>query len=254
MTTTTATTAPAFGPPERSRLTNVELRKMVDTRAGLWMMIAIAGLTVVVALLSALLGPDSDHTLRLILGNAVQPAVVFLPILGVLLVASEWSQRTALITFTLAPRRGRVLWAKIVAGIVISLIAFAFALVVSLIATAIASPGVEHTWSLPFPLLRQMAIYVITSTLIGIGFGAVLLSSAPAIVLNFVLPLAWTAVASINAIEGSARWLDQTRSLSPLTEHVMHGTEWARAGTTLLVWMVIPLLVGAWRIARSEIS
>ena len=137
----TTTTAPAFSPPERSRLTNVEVRKMVDTRAGLWMLIAIAGLTVVVALLSALLGHDSDHTLRLILGNAVQPAVVFLPVLGVLLVASEWSQRTALITFTLVPRRGRVLWAKIVAGIVISLIVFVFAIVVSLIATAIASPA-----------------------------------------------------------------------------------------------------------------
>ena len=99
-----------------------------------------------------------------------------------------------------------------------------------------------------------MAIYVITSTLIGVGFGAVLLSSAPAIVLNFVLPLAWTAIASIHAIEGSARWLDQTRALSPLTEHVMHGTEWARAGTTLLVWMVLPLLLGAWRIARNEIA
>jgi ABC-type transport system involved in multi-copper enzyme maturation permease subunit len=251
---TAATASHPFDAPERSRLTNVELRKMVDTRAGLWLLLCIAGLTVATALLSAVLGHDSDHTLRLILGNAVQPAVVFLPVLGVLLVASEWSQRTALITFTLVPQRGRVLWAKIVAGIVISLIALVFALVVSLIATAIASPGVEHTWSLPFPLLRQMAVYVITSTLIGIGFGAVLLSSAPAIVLNFVLPLAWGAIASIHAIEPTARWLDQTRSLSPLTEHVMHGTEWARAGTTLLLWMVIPLLVGAWRIARSEIG
>ena len=253
MTTATAT-APGFSPPERSRLTSVELRKMVDTRAGLWMLLGIAGLTIVTAVVTLLTGHAEDHTLRAILNNCVQPAVVFLPIMGVLLVSSEWSQRTALITFTLVPRRGRVLWAKIVAGIVISLIAVAFALVVSIAATAIASPGIEHTWSLPFPLLRQVAIYVVTSTLIGIGFGAVLLSSAPAIVLNFVLPLAWTAIASIDAIQGSARWLDQTRSLSPLTEHVLHGAEWARAGTTLAVWMVLPLLVGAWRIARSEIA
>jgi ABC-type transport system involved in multi-copper enzyme maturation permease subunit len=244
----------AIAAPDRSRLTNVELRKMVDTRAGFWMLLAIAGLTVVTAFLSALLGSDSHHTLRTILGNAVQPAVVFLPILGVLLVASEWSQRTAQITFTLVPQRGRVLWAKIVAGVVISLIALVFALAVSVAATAIASPGVEHTWSLPFPLLRQMAVYVITATLIGIGFGAVCLSSAPAIVLNFVLPIAWAAIASINAIESTARWLDQARSLAPLTDHVMHGAEWAKAGTSLVVWMVIPLLVGAWRIARAEIA
>jgi len=79
---------------------------MVDTRAGLWMLLGIAGLTVVTALISVLTGHAEDHTLRQILSNCVQPAVVLLPVMGVLLVSSEWSQRTALITFTLVPRRG----------------------------------------------------------------------------------------------------------------------------------------------------
>jgi ABC-2 type transport system permease protein len=38
-----------------------------------------------------------------------------------------------------------------------------------------------------------------------------------------------------------------------MTEHLMSGTEWARAGTTLAVWMVLPLAIGLWRILRSEI-
>jgi len=33
----------------------------------------------------------------------------------------------------------------------------------------------------------------------------------------------------------------------------MSGVEWARAGTTLLVWMALPLAVGLWRIRRAEI-
>jgi ABC-2 type transport system permease protein len=33
----------------------------------------------------------------------------------------------------------------------------------------------------------------------------------------------------------------------------MSGTEWARAGTTLALWMALPLAVGLWRIMRSEI-
>jgi ABC-2 type transport system permease protein len=87
----------------------------------------------------------------------------------------------------------------------------------------------------------------------GVGFGALFLSSAPAIVLSFVLPLGWSAVGSISAVEPVARWLDGSRSLSPLTEHLMSATEWERAGTTLALWMVLPVLVGLWRIMRSEI-
>jgi hypothetical protein len=38
-----------------------------------------------------------------------------------------------------------------------------------------------------------------------------------------VLPLGWSAVGSIHALEGTARWLDGSRSLSPMTEHLMSG-------------------------------
>jgi ABC-2 type transport system permease protein len=248
------TTALALPRPALGRLTAVELRKMTDTRAGFWLQLGVAGLTVAAAIITALTGHADTHTLRNILGNAVQPAAVLLPVMGVLLVSSEWSQRTAQITFTLVPQRGRVLGAKLAAGLVLSAEALVLALVASVVATAIADPGVAHTWSLPVGALVQMAVYVATAVVIGIGFGAALLSSAPAIVLNFVGPLAWTAVARIDSIEGTARWLDQARTLSPLTEHLMSGHEWAQAGVTLAAWMVLPLAIGAWRVARSEIG
>jgi ABC-2 type transport system permease protein len=260
MTTATATTAapaaksPAVTPPGLTRLTAVELRKMTDTRAGFWLQLTVAGLTILTAVIAALTGDGADHTLRGVLGNAVQPAAVLLPVMGVLLVASEWSQRTAQITFTLVPQRSRILLAKTTAGVVLGLASFAFALVVSAAVIAVTSPDVAHPWTLPLGMVVQNAVFVVTSVVIGVGFGAAILSPAPAIVLNFVLPIAWTALASIHAIESSARWLDQARSLSPLTEHLLSGTDWARAGTTLAVWMVIPLGVGAWRIARAEIS
>jgi hypothetical protein len=31
-------------------------------------------------------------------------------------------------------------------------------------------------------------------------------------------------------------------------------TQWAHAGTSLALWMVLPLLLGAWRITRREIT
>jgi ABC-2 type transport system permease protein len=96
-------------------------------------------------------------------------------------------------------------------------------------------------------------LFTVTSMLIGVGFGAMLQSSAPAIVLSFAAPVAITAIGSIHAIEDGMRWIDQARSLAPLTDRLFSATEWAHAGTTLVLWLGIPLAIGAWRLARGEI-
>jgi ABC-2 type transport system permease protein len=240
--------------PGVGRLTAVELRKMVDTRAGFWLQLAIVGLTLAVVTIIAIVGKEQDQTLPEMLSAAMLPASVLLPVVGILLVSSEWSQRTAPITFVLVPHRARVLAAKILASIVLSIVAFAFCLVVAVIGTAVAAPGIDDTWSVSAGLLGQDALSLVTGVVGGVAFGAALLSSAPAIVLYFALPLGWAALGSISIFEDAARWLDASRSLSPLTEHLLSGTEWARAGTTLALWMVLPLLIGLWRILRDEIG
>src|SRR4029079_4046913 len=77
----------------------VELRKMVDTRAGFWLQVAMVALTVVVVVVRVLVGDTADHTFPSLLAAGLQPAAILLPVLGILLVTSEWSQRTGLITF-----------------------------------------------------------------------------------------------------------------------------------------------------------
>jgi hypothetical protein len=240
--------------PSMGRLTAVELRKMVDTRAGFWLQLAVVSLTVIVVAAVCIWGHPEDQTLAQMLSAAVTPASVLLPVVGILLVSSEWSQRTAPITFVLVPRRSRILVAKVAASVVLSLLAFAYCLAVAAIGTAIVSPGIDGAWSLSAGLLGQNALSLATGMITGIAFGAALLSSAPAIVLSFVLPLGWAAIGSIHALEPAARWLDGTRSLSPLTEHLLSATEWARAGTTLALWMVLPLVIGLWRILRDEVA
>jgi ABC-type transport system involved in multi-copper enzyme maturation permease subunit len=242
------------GRPSLARLTAVELRKMTDTRAGFWLLVSVIAITVVSVVIRSVTGNPNDHTFRHILEIAVQPASILLPIVGILLVSSEWSQRTGLITFTLTPDRARVLGVKLAAGIVLSLAATAVCVIIAALATAIAAPGVAHTWSLPLGLLGQMTIYVMAAMIMGVGFGALFLASAPAIVLSFVIPAAWSALGSIKALEGPANWLDQSRSLAHAVEHVMSATEWAQVGTTAALWLVLPLLLGVWRITRSEIS
>jgi ABC-2 type transport system permease protein len=245
--------APEITRPSLGRLTLVELRKMVDTRAGLWLQLATALLTIAIAVLVAILGSEGDRTLRGLLGAVVSPASFLLPIMGVLLVTSEWSQRTGVITFTLVPDRTRVLVAKAAAGVVLALAVVAICLVVTLVATALAGSADPDRWALPVALLLQHVLALVLGVVGGVAFGALVLVSAPAIVATYLAPIAFAALVTIPSLTSVGRWLDPVRTLGPLTDHVLHGTEWARAGTTELLWLVLPLVVGAWRIARSEV-
>jgi ABC-2 type transport system permease protein len=240
--------------PSFARLVAVELRKMVDTRAGFWLQILTLLLMAGVVALSVAFGEDVDQTFNDMFWSALWPASMLLPIMGILLVTSEWTQRTSLITFTLVPKRGRVIAAKIAAGIVLSLTALIVSLPMAVVGTVIASPGVEGTWSLPPEMLGQAAVYASAAMIVGLAFGMVLLVAAPAIVLYFGLPLVWTSLGSISALEGVGRWLDNSRTLAPMSEHPLDATEWAHAGTTLALWIGLPLLVGLWRIGRKEVQ
>jgi hypothetical protein len=247
-------TAGVHARPGIGRLVTVELRKMLDTRAGFWLQIAMVALTAVVVIARRVFGDGGDHTFAGVLDVALQPAAVLLPITGILLVTSEWSQRTGMITFTLVPQRSRVLGAKLIASLVLALVALVIAVAVSAAGVLVASPGVEGTWSDTATLIGQSAVFLTAGMVVGVAFGAVLLASAPAIVALFALPIAWTAVASLSFFADAAPWLDTRLALAPLHEEVLSATQWAHAGTALALWMLLPLLIGIWRITRQEVA
>jgi ABC-2 type transport system permease protein len=240
--------------PSLVTLTRVELRKMYDTRAGFWLLLSGLLLAALTAGLTALTGHDADHTLSNILNNTTQAINVLVPIVGILLVTSEWSQRTAQVTFTLVPQRGRVLAAKICASIVLALMTFALALALSALGAAINPSAGDGTWSLSAGVLAQTALFTVISMLIGVGLGAAILLSAPAIVASFVLPIGFGAATHlIGGLKGAANWLDQGETLPDLTDHIYSAHAWARVGTTLLLWLALPMAIGAWRFLRGEI-
>ena len=240
--------------PSLVRLVAVEVRKMVDTRAGFWLQLATLASMIGLVVAAVVFGEPQDSKFQDMFLAALWPATILLPIVGILLVTSEWSQRTALITFTLIPRRSRVVVAKLGAGVALVFAALVISVPMGAFVTVIAAPGVADTWSLPPEILGQAAFYAAAVMIVGLAFGMALLSPAPAIVLYFVLPIGWSLLSSIPALEGTGRWLDSSRSLAPLTEHSLDATEWARVGTTLALWMLLPLLVGLWRITRSEVQ
>jgi ABC-type transport system involved in multi-copper enzyme maturation permease subunit len=239
--------------PSLAQLTRVELRKTYDTRAGFWLLLSGVLLCVTSALITVFTGSDTSHTLSRTFNNSSQAINVLVPIVGILLVTSEWSQRTALLTFTMVPQRGRVLAAKIAASVVLGLLAFAAAFAVSAIAVAL-NPSADAAWTISGGLVAQIALFTILATLAGVGLGAAILLSAPAIVASFALPLAYTAVTHlIGGLKGLANWTDQSNTFSDLTDHVLHGQEWSQVVTTALLWIGVPLAIGAVRFVRGEI-
>ena len=119
------------------RLFRVELRKTVDTRAGRW----LVGITVGAALLAegiflAVVATHSDQTAAYgdFVGAAAFVSSILLPVIGIMLVTSEWSQRTAMTTFSLEPRRTRIVVAKLLAGVLLTAFVIVFALVVNRLA------------------------------------------------------------------------------------------------------------------------
>jgi ABC-2 type transport system permease protein len=239
--------------PSTSRLTGVELRKMTDTRAGLWLQLAVIGLGVVLVVVNALAGDAKDHQFMDYFAGTSQVISTLLPVLGILLVTSEWSQRTAMITFSLVPQRARVVSAKLLAAIALSLVALVVSLLLAAIGTVFTDPGLGHTWHLPPGALGQLALFITANMLIGVALGAVLLNSAPAIVLFYLLPIGFGALGAIHVLDHPMLWLDQSRAMENIGDRFLSATEWARVGTSLTLWIVVPMVAGLLRIQRSEI-
>ena len=69
--------------PPLSRLTAVELRKMLNTRSGIWVTLGVVVVTVIFALVNGLAHGGRDATYTRVLHDAAQPSAYLLPLLGV---------------------------------------------------------------------------------------------------------------------------------------------------------------------------
>jgi ABC-2 type transport system permease protein len=248
-------------PIPMSRIVAVELRKSFDTRSGFWLLASI-GITAVLATGAVLLwAPDSELTYDTFAAAIGFPMSVLLPVVAILSVTSEWSQRSGLTTFTLVPHRGRVIGAKALATLAVAVVsmfvAFAVGAVGNLVGSAIA--GVDTVWDLS---LLQFALIILANALgmlAGFMLGIVLRNSPAAIVgyfaITFILPALFMVLANAQAwFKDTWPWVDFNYAQGALFEGDLSAAEWAHLGVTGLVWLVIPLAVGLKMIARSEVK
>lgn len=239
------------------RLVRVELRKMVDTRAGRWLLIGIGAVTLAVVVTLLFAGKPEDLTISTFLAATTLPQSLLLPLLGVMAVTSEWGQRTALVTFTLEPRRLRVLLAKLVGALVLGVIAIAVAFAFAALATGLGEllrDGAGE-WQVPWSTVGGIALSQLLVIAQGVGFGLLFANTAMAIVAYLVLPMAWGIVgAMVSSLETVAHWLDLSQAASPLVEGQMTGQNWAQLLTATTVWVLLPIAAGTWRLVRREVK
>jgi ABC-2 type transport system permease protein len=239
--------------PGLPRLAAVELRKSADTRAGFWLLLVIVLLAAALVTVQLIWGEDAEKAFSPLVSTAVQIISIVLPVLGILLVTSEWSQRTGLTTFALVPQRERVVGAKLIGATILTLAAVAACLVVSAVGNAIAG----DSWDLGLGELGRYTLFELITMLGGVAFGLAFMNSALAIVMYFVIPIGWSILGeTISALDKPADWLDLGRPMATLADSTatMTGTDWAQLATASAVWVGLVLIVGLIRLRRTELK
>jgi ABC-2 type transport system permease protein len=252
---------PAPAPIPLSRIVSVELRKSFDTRSGFWLLASI-GITAVIATGAVLLfAPDSELTYDTFAGAIGFPMAVILPMVAVLSVTSEWSQRSGLTTFTLVPHRGRTILAKAIVaigiGIASMLLAFSLGAIGNLIGPMIT--GTDRVWDDGPAILANIVLANVLGLMVGFMLGVIIRNSAGAIVAyfvySFVLPtLSMLLAASQDWFKDLQPWVDFNYAQGNLFGNTISATEWAQLGVTSVVWLVIPLAIGLRMVLRSEVK
>jgi ABC-2 type transport system permease protein len=246
-----------------TRITAVELRKMFDTRSGFWLIASIAITSLLAAGGVVLWAPDGALTYSTFATAIRFPVVIILPLVAILAVTSEWSQRTGLTTFTLVPHRSRIITAKAVSSVTIAVAAMVLAFAVGALGNLVGAAirGSALVWDVNVTQFLYYALGMVLSLLTGFALGVLIRASTGAIVAYFVLTFLIPTVFGLLA--SSQQWF---HSLQPWVDiqfaqaglfvfaHALTGQEWAHIAVTGVIWLLVPLLVGLRLVMRSEVK
>ena len=244
-----------------SRVVSVELQKMFDTRSGFWLMASIVIASVLATGAVILWAPDSELTYDTFAAAIGFPMSVILPMVAILSVTSEWSQRSGLTTFTLLPHRGRVIGAKAVATVVVGVTSMGVAMAIgalgNIVGTAIT--GTPRVWDDSVQHLALIVLANVLGMLIGFTLGVVIRNSAGAIVGYFVFTLVLPTLSGLLAANASwwhdaQAWVDFNFAQGALFNGDVAAKDWAHLGVASVIWLALPLAVGLRMLFRSEVK
>jgi len=243
------------------RIVRVELRKMFDTRSGFWLIasIGISGLLATIATIA--FAPDKDLTYYNFAAAIGFPITVILPMIALLSITSEWSQRSGLTTFTYVPSRRRVVLAKTWSAVIVAIASMLFAFAVGAVGNVVGSTiaGTPTIWDLSVAHATTIVLGNLVSLSIGVMVGMLVLSSAGGLVTYFVLALVvpnltGLLAASQDWFKDLQPWVDLPFAQTPLFEGMDTGADWAHVATSFALWIVVPGYFGLRRVMHSEVK
>jgi ABC-2 type transport system permease protein len=246
-----------------TRVTQVELRKMFNTRSGFWLIASIA-ISAVLATGGVILWAADDQLTYSTFATAIRfPVVMILPLIAILSVSSEWSQRTGLTTFTLIPHRSRIITAKAISSVLIAVAAMVLTFAVGALGNlaSAAVTGTTLVWDVTWTQCLYYVLGMILSLLIGFMLGVLIRSSTGAIVayfiLTFVLPTIFGLLAeSQQWFHDLQPWVDIQFAQSGLFvfDQSLTGEQWANIAVTGVSWLLVPLAIGLGFVMRAEVK
>lgn len=285
-TTYAPATHTSFGRTVRS-----ELRKLVDTKAALILLCVGGGLSLLlIPAMAAIIGftdksmrerglPTTPTSFEQCITGASGPIMLFLVIMAIMLATSEWTTRSALTTFTLEPRRGRVLAAKTLVAVglavMILLLSFPLGAVAALLADTISHAGID--WSIRWSTMGVFLLATVLTTLFGMAWGLLTRSTSAGIIIYLVVPMVMAVMKGVLFLLFSPKPngqvgpngepvmpkqddLGQTimNYISPSAagELLQMGqftwSNWLAFGVSQTIWVAIPFVIGTMRWLRSE--
>ncbi len=191
-------------------------------------------------------------------------------ILGTVMVTGEIRHQTLTATFLTTPRRGAVLWAKVVAGIGIGAL-FGVAGIIGSTGPAagvLAAFGLDtelgsrDTWALIGRVVLAFAIWVV----VGIGVGSLVRNQIAAVVgvlvfTQFVEPIARAAGAFLDGVSEVTRYLPGAATDALVGSSIFAASglnagslEWWAGGLVLLGYAVVFLVLGGLFSWRRDVS
>lgn len=203
----------------------------------------------------------------LVYGMSESLGYIFALLLGTIMVTNEFRHKTLVPTFLAVPKRGKALFAKIVAGTLLGLLYAVIALVAAVAPSAafLAAYGQETVLAEPetWALFGRVVIALVLWTLIGVGIGTLVRNQAFAIVsvltfTQFVEPIARIAANFVEGLGNVVAYLPGAASAALTGSSIFQLTsstgaealEWWQGGVVLAAYAVVLLILGyiaSWR-------
>jgi ABC-2 type transport system permease protein len=258
-----------------SRTVRVELRKMVDTRAGFWLLLVtgllLVGITAIV--MTVVVVNDIAIGANGWVQVMTVPLSLLLPIFAITSVTAEWSQRTGLVSFTLEPHRLKIIAAKLVAVLMLVVVTMVLAAALGAAANVIYASLTDGSvsWNIDGSAFAWTVVSQVLFFLMAFGLAMLILSTPASIAVYYVVSLLLPFMV-YSAVYALVSWgpdvlpyVDLNYALAPFLDGggaaqggpatlEVTGESYAQLGVATLIWVVLPMVLGGRRVARAEIK